>query len=64
MKILEDRDPMPFGKHRGLAMEDVPASYMFWLWTEGDVEHEETPVSQYIRRNLSAYEMEYPDGVS
>lgn len=30
--ILDDMDPMPFGKHAGRPMQDVPAQYLHWLW--------------------------------
>jgi len=30
MSILTDKDPFPFGKHRGVRMIDVPASYLDW----------------------------------
>ena len=33
MAELKDTDKMPFGKHRGMAMVDVPASYLLW-WLE------------------------------
>ena len=62
MKLLEDTDPMPFGKHKGEPMQDVPASYLHWLWQE--IQHDKTSnVGDYIRRNLSALKKEYPDGV-
>ena len=32
---LTDTDPMPFGKHKGEPMQDVPASYLRWLWNDG-----------------------------
>lgn len=28
---LIDSDPMPFGPHEGVQMEDVPASYLLFL---------------------------------
>jgi hypothetical protein len=31
-----DLDLMPFGKHKGEPMQDVPAHYLRWWWTEGD----------------------------
>ena len=65
MKQLEDTDPMPFGKHKGEAMEDVPASYLHWLWTQpgfkGKVKTD--GVADYIQRNLSALEEEHNDGI-
>ncbi len=33
MKLTDD-SPMPFGKHRGEKMADVPASYLLWLGAE------------------------------
>lgn len=27
---LTDKCPMPLGKHKGIPMEDVPASYLIW----------------------------------
>lgn len=53
---------MPFGKHKGTPMQDVPASYLFWLWTNGK-EAEKSPVADYIRENLDALKKEYPDGI-
>lgn len=35
-KELTDTDLMPFGKHKGTEMQDVPASYLLWLWDEMD----------------------------
>lgn len=32
---LNDTDPMPFGKHKGEPMQDVPARYLQWLWNDG-----------------------------
>lgn len=63
MKQLADYDPMPFGKHKGLLMQDVPASYLHWLWANGKAGDNQCPVADYIRRNISALEQEYPDGI-
>ncbi len=30
-KRLTDETTMPWGKHKDVALEDVPASYLFWL---------------------------------
>lgn len=59
---LKDDSPMPFGKHKGEKMEDVPARYLFWLWTNG-AENENSQVPDYIRRNLEALKKEYPNGI-
>ncbi len=29
-----DTTPMPFGKYKGKQLQDVPASYLLWLWDE------------------------------
>lgn len=29
-----DLDKMPFGKYKGEPLQDVPASYLLWLWDE------------------------------
>ncbi len=66
---LEDDSMMPFGKHgpkgpKPLKMKEVPAKYFWWLWTEGDKEHDMTcPVADYIRRNLRSLAGEYTDGI-
>lgn len=60
---LTDQSPMPFGKYKHYAMEDVPASYLFWLWTNGKQEDQTCPVAVYIRENLTALEREHPDGI-
>lgn len=60
---LKDTDPMPFGKYKGQKMQDVPASYLHWLWCEGKKHEKLCPVADYIRRNKSALEQEYNDGI-
>lgn len=63
-RSLDDTDPMPFGKHKGEPMSDVPASYLHWLWTNGLKQKAKTdPVANYIERNLDALKKEYPDGL-
>jgi uncharacterized protein (DUF3820 family) len=61
MNVLDDLSPMPFGKHRGEPMQDVPAQYLHWLWTNGLDRKSE--VADYIRRNMSSLKQEYHDGV-
>ena len=63
MRELQDDDPMPFGKHKDERMEDVPASYLFWLWTNGKENDRLCPVAHYIRRNKGVLAQEYPDGI-
>jgi uncharacterized protein (DUF3820 family) len=56
---LTDEDPMPFGKHKGKRMKDVPADYLHWCYIK-DVKG---GVAQYIEENLEALQQEYKDGV-
>jgi hypothetical protein len=42
-------------------MQDVPAQYLHWLWTNGLDRKSE--VADYIRRNMSSLKQEYHDGV-
>ena len=67
MKTLTDEDQMPFGRYKGTRMQDVPASYLHWLWT-----NEKDPMSRkvktdsiadYIWRNIGALKKEHPDGI-
>ncbi len=54
---------MPWGKHATVPMQDVPAQYFHWLWTNGKETDMECPVADYIRRNIHALSMEYEDGI-
>lgn len=47
---LTDKDPMPFGKHKGQKMINVPASYLLWLWD--DPMFKTGDVHEYIKDNL------------
>lgn len=51
---------MPFGKHKGKSMEDVPASYLLWLRDNGV----SGDVKDYIEENLSALQKECPDYIA
>ena len=35
-KGLTGDDEMPFGKHKGERLDDVPEHYLRWLWEEAD----------------------------
>lgn len=64
MRALDDLDPMPFGKHKGIPMQDVPAAYLHYLWTNGlNKETKTSNVADYIKRNLSALKKDHPDGI-
>ena len=55
---------MPWGFHKGKLMQDVPASYFHWLWTERGMQHDKhSAMADYIRRNIPALMKEHPDGI-
>ncbi|MEO5915582.1 MAG: DUF3820 family protein [Luteolibacter sp.] len=58
MARLTDNDPMPFGKHKGKRMEDVPANYLLWLHSEGCSNPD---VAAYIEESMAALTLESPD---
>lgn len=62
---LTDTDKMPFGKYKGELMEDVPASYLHWLWTEADFSSKvkTNSLAAYIEKNMHSLKEEYPDGI-
>jgi hypothetical protein len=62
IKKLTDESPMPFGKHKGTEMSDVPADYLLWLGEQ--MAHEDSlpdwkkPVYDYIEDNYEALQKE------
>lgn len=60
---LHDLSPMPFGTYKGTPLEEVPASYFHYLWTNGMENNHQSPVAKYIRDNLAVLKEEYPDGI-
>jgi hypothetical protein len=58
---LNDQSEMPFGKHKGLKMEKVPARYLLWLWDNGVWAEKEKPIHQYIKDSFSCLETECTD---
>ncbi len=63
MNLLTDLSPMPFGKHKGQPMQDVPASYLHYLWSNGKKEDKQCPVAAYIKANINGLKQEYKDGI-
>lgn len=49
MKTMDDNSLMPFGKHKGEKMIDVPAAYLLWLYENGKCYGE---VRAYIEDNM------------
>lgn len=52
---LTDKSPMPYGKHKGISMTGVPASYLMWLLDNNKCSPN---VRAYIEDNLSALKKE------
>lgn len=69
LKTLDDLDPMPFGKHKGTSMQDVPASYLHWLWTQDQRKMNlKAPdnvgaVYRYVESRITHLKKEHPDGI-
>lgn len=54
---MTDASTMPFGKHKGKKMANVPAAYLLWLWNNRD----DTGVGEvwdYIKDNLEDIKIE------
>lgn len=49
---LTDESLMPFGKHKGEKMANVPASYLLWLYDEYTMPN---PRFGFIHRDVLAY---------
>lgn len=56
-----DQTRMGFGKHKGKLLQDVPASYLHWLWTQRPLADKQ--LEAYINSNLSSLRTEHPDGI-
>lgn len=56
---MNDESKMPFGKHKGEKLKDVPASYLIWLFGEMEGKKQsQGPLFQYIKDNLKVLEKE------
>lgn len=44
---------MPFGKHKGQDLDDVPASYLLWFY-EQDWAMQYPEVLKYVKKNIQA----------
>lgn len=64
---LTDLSPMPFGKYgpkpkgEGRLMQDVPATYLIWLWDNGAHAKKGDPVHEYIKESWNAILKDCPD---
>lgn len=57
-ETLYDDSKMPFGKHKGKLMQDVPVNYLHWFWHNGD---KQSSVGLYIKENINAFKLENKD---
>jgi uncharacterized protein (DUF3820 family) len=55
---MTDTDLMPFGKHKGKRMIDVPASYLLWLLDALKNDTRNVEVKQYLQENKEALKLE------
>jgi uncharacterized protein (DUF3820 family) len=53
--MLTDQDIMPYGKHKGKKMANVPAAYLIWLHENDKCTDE---VREYISENIEVLKME------
>jgi len=57
-----DDDLMNFGKYKNVRLQDVPASYLHWLYTETKPMRD-IKLKHYIENSMDSLKEEYPDGI-
>lgn len=57
--ILTDESPMPWGKHKGTPMKDVPASYLLFMYDSQLLN--KGAVMNYVIDNMQALLKEVKD---
>lgn len=65
---LQDPDLLWFGKHKNHRLEDVPASYLLWLWNDGlchelQAKTERGRLARYVANSMTALRQECPDTI-
>lgn len=58
---MTDSDLMPFGKHKGKKLGDVPADYLLWLYEQDWFLKSWGSLAGYVAQNYKALEMEVRD---
>ena len=51
---------MPFGKHRGKKLKEVPIDYLFWVYTNMEKKDWNRGVLVYIKKNLERLQKKLP----
>lgn len=52
--MISDDYTMPFGKHKGERIGEVPASYLLWLFEQDDLEQTRPQLFEYISEHEEA----------
>lgn len=50
---------MPYGKHKGVEMQDVPATYLMWMYDNKKLDR---AVSAYVEENMDVLQKEIDEG--
>jgi hypothetical protein len=58
----ENEQKILLGKYKGTKLDEVPASYLHWLWTKRPITASPS-LEQYIKENIPALKKEHPDGI-
>jgi uncharacterized protein (DUF3820 family) len=57
MTTYTDKSLMPFGKHKGTALANVPASYLLWIYDQPNFD-KGSPLGVYIQGAKAAILLE------
>jgi hypothetical protein len=63
-ETLRDTDRMPFGKHKGKMIAEIPDDYLLWLHGEMEKKHVSPfarPLKDYLDENLEAIKKNVED---
>jgi hypothetical protein len=60
MTVATDQTIMPWGKHRGVKLANIPADYLIWLYENSEIktQHHNLWLADYIRKNLDVLKAE------
>lgn len=62
-KEPSDEDPIPFGKHKGKKLKDVPADYLLWFADHPTLPKGYPGLALYVRRVREVLEAEAKDAI-
>ena len=51
--MMTDDDLMPFGKHQGIPLKDVPDDYLLWLYNQ-DIHPKYSDLEDYLEENIDS----------